>query len=54
MKRMPRMVGTARCAVRTMGPVALQPADAAARRAYRNLQPADAAVRRLYRKLLEA
>jgi hypothetical protein len=35
MKRMIRMAGTARYAVRAMGPVALQPADAAARHPYR-------------------
>ena len=37
MKQITRMVGTARCAVRTMGLVALRLADAAARRPYRKL-----------------
>ena len=37
MKQMSRMVGMARCAVRTMGPIALQLADAAARRPYHKL-----------------
>ena len=37
MKQMTRMVGTARCAVRTMGRVPLQLADAAARRPYHKL-----------------